>query len=137
MNHEELLELHRRWIWAGIIRKQFIQAGVGHLSQPIDLQKMFVTDYGCYMSLWYGLLFVVLEGLRRFKITVEPIQNDIESIYGVLKLYRNGTFHPQKDYWSPRMFKIAEDPNSAKKIWAIHDGLGEYFLQEFAKRKSA
>lgn len=137
MTNEEFHELHRRWIWANIIKKQFegvIPSSVKG-GAVVDPHRLFVDHYGCFMSIWYGMLFVVLEGLRDLGIAIQPVQVHIDEQYESLRLFRNATFHPQRKYWSPKIFKIMEDPDSARKTWMIHSGLGKFFLEEGRKRR--
>lgn len=52
-----------------------------------------------YMSYWYGGLYVVIEGWQRLKLSDDIIDNLlISSNVQLLKRYRNGVFHFQKEY---------------------------------------
>ena len=93
-------------------------------------------EYGAYMSIWYGILFSVLEGLKEEGVIIDGIEKDIEYVYEPLRLYRNAVFHPQKEYWSHKFFKIMQKQDSVDKIWKIHKRLGEYFLEELNKRRT-
>ena len=82
------------------------------------------------MSIWYGMLYGTLEILKEKKIVVPDIQEDIDSIFDSLRLYRNAIFHPQPEYFSPKLVKIMEDQESVVKLWKISRGLGKFFLEE-------
>lgn len=135
MDRDQLWALHRHWMWCNVIKKNFeIEVKKmmdGKLSK--DSAKLIPDRYGAYMSIWYGMLFGVLEALKEEGITIPSIENDINSIYDSLRLYRNAVFHPQKQYWSNKLIKIMEDKDSVNKIWKIHDELGGYFLREIGK----
>ena len=63
--------------------------------KELNLSENFTIEpIGC---LWYGILFSVLEALRKIKISVPEIQEDINKMYPVLKRYRNAVFHVQEN----------------------------------------
>jgi len=136
LDDEELMILHRHWMWANVIKKNFeieiqkqIDSGIRQ-----DAEEMIVDRYGAYMSIWYGMLFGVLEELRNKQISIPSIDQDINDVYDSLRLFRNAVFHPQKEYWSGKLFKIMERKESAKKLWKIHKHLGGLFLSEMKIR---
>ncbi|MDD5130759.1 MAG: hypothetical protein PHS66_06930 [Candidatus Omnitrophica bacterium] len=135
MDKEQFFTLHRHWMWSNVIKTDFameIKKQLGGEDTP-KAEIIMPDKYGAYMSIWYGLLFVVLEGLKEEKVIIPEIEDDIKHIYEPLRLYRNAVFHPQKKYWSPKLFKIMEDGNSVDKIWKVHKRLGEYFLEGINK----
>jgi len=134
LNREEFAALHRHWMWANIIKKHF-ESAIADARQrgAISPEELFPEAYGAYMSIWYGMLYGVLEVLKEKSVAVPKIQGDIDSIFDSLRLYRNAVFHPQPKYWSPKLFEIMNDPESAKRIWGVHAGLGEFFLEELGR----
>ena len=80
------------------------------------------------------MLFGVLEALKKEKIVIPEIENDINSIYDSLRLYSNAVFHPQPKYWSEKLLRIMEDRGSVGKIWKVHKRIGKYFLEEMQER---
>ncbi len=138
LNKEELMTLHRHYMWTLVIKKHF-ETEVKKVSpnkSEISPENLFIRPYGAYMSIWYGMLFAILEVLRKNNVSIPKIQSDIDSVYGSLKMYRNAVFHPQKKYWSPKLIEIMKDKDSVRKIWNINSGLGEYFLNELDKLKN-
>ena len=102
----------------------------------MDLQKFFLASrYGTYMSVWYGLLYSVLETLKNNKVVIESIEKEISHIYTPLQDYRNAVFHPQPKYWSKKLFAIMKDKDSVAEIWKIHEVLSKYFRDEIDRRK--
>jgi len=134
LNREEFAALHRHWMWANIIKKHF-ESAIADAKQKgaISPEELFPEPYGAYMSIWYGMLYGVLEVLKEKSIAVPKIQGDIDSVFDSLRLYRNAVFHPQPKYWSPKLLEIMKDPESAKRIWSVHAGLGEFFLEELGR----
>ncbi len=134
LNREEFAALHRHWMWANVIKKHFESAiAEAKRGGSISPEELFPDPYGAYMSIWYGMLYGVLEVLKEKDVSIPKIQGDIDSIFDSLRLYRNAVFHPQPKYWSQKLFEIMKDQNSAKKIWNVHAGLGEFFLEELGR----
>ena len=134
MDDEKLMTLHRHFMWCNIIKKHFEGEIQKSIKSKIDLEESIADYYGAYMSIWYGMLFGLLEALKHEKVIIQEIENDINDIYEPLRFYRNAVFHPQPKYWSNKLLKIMEDKASAGKLWKIHKRLGKYFLEEMQKR---
>jgi len=129
LNFEEFMALHRHWMWANIMREDF----ESELAKKKVLKHPFPDRIGAYMSLWYGMLFGVLEVVKNKQIDIPGLE-DMNSIYKPLKLFRNAVFHAQPKYWSPKLFEIIEHKDSVQKIRQIHGALGEYFLKTLRSR---
>ncbi|MBN2373594.1 hypothetical protein JXL19_07400 [bacterium] len=101
MNKEKIGILHRHWIWADkiklLLQKEISVADLHEFNEK-NFSNLIITPYGIYMFIWYGLLFVVLEGLKQEKIIIPDIDNEIEEIYESLRLFRNAVFHIQNQY---------------------------------------
>jgi hypothetical protein len=130
------MSIHRHWLWADKIQRTFYDVLPQNLRAE-DTNEMFITDWGMCMCLWYGLLFAVCEALRAGRFTVSAVQSDIDSIYGNLKLFQNAVFHVQSKYWSPKLFSIMQDKNSAQKIKQVHDGIGSWLLTQIRQPRKA
>ena len=67
--------IYRQWIWADQLRSYFEL----HLPEKeLNLSENFTIEpYWMFMCPWYGILFSVLEALRKIKISVLKIQEDI------------------------------------------------------------
>ena len=137
LDAQEFMALHRHWMWANIIKKHFegVAAEVGKVGDKPDGPLLLAGHYGAYMSIWYGMLFGTLEVLKKRDVVIPEIQADIDGIFEGLRKYRNAVFHPQEEYLSPKLFEIMKDPDSVRKIWSVHAGLGGYFLAEFKRRR--
>jgi hypothetical protein len=131
------MALHRHWMWGNVIKKHFASEVADTTTRGISNNEQLLFDkYGAYMSIWYGMLYGTLEGLKKNGVLIPEIQSEIDSIYESLRLYRNAVFHPQAKYFSHKLFKIMEDSESPKKIWKVHAGLGKFFLEEFERLNS-
>ena len=100
-----------------------------------------ISKAGLTMCLWYGMLFVVIEGWRESKLS-DPVIDDLLKSPNVqsLKQFRNGMFHYQKGEWlAPKMhlfFDQKVSPNSVTWVLSLTAEFRRYFLAEM-KRISA
>ena len=133
LSSEELMVLHRQWMWANVMRESFYaHLGEGGNAKPAE--EFFPDRVGGFMCVWYGMLFSVLEVVKEKSLAIEGIE-DLDTIYEPLRLFRNAVFHAQPKYWSPKLFEIMKDPESALKIRKIHSALGKFFLTELRNRR--
>jgi len=84
-----------------------------------------------YMSYWYGGLYVVIEGWQRLKLSDDIIDNLlISSNVQLLKRYRNGVFHFQKEYIDKRFEEFMEQGmNAVTWVRSLNEQFGRYFLE--------
>ena len=140
MNDEAFTTLHRHWVWCQVIKENYdreLHFRRGEIGLTSERWELLATRYGAFKSLWYGLLFSILETLEKNKVVIGGIEEEISSVYKPLKRYRHAVFHPQPKYWSEKLFEISKDKNSAKKILKVHEALRGYFCEELSKRKPA
>ena len=133
---EKMLAIHRHWIWADRIRKEYFELLKANPPAKDDMLDWFLNADGMYMCLWYGLLFLVCEALKRSGFTVAQVQAEIDAIYDSLRLFRNVIFHVNKKYFPKQMFVIMADPTSATKITEAHEGIGKWFLTQIGTAPS-
>ena len=68
------------------------------------------VDARLYMSQWYGNLYVVVEGWRDLDLTDPDIDKLLESSnVDLLRRFRNGVFHFQRDYYDKRFVEFLTD----------------------------
>lgn len=122
--------LHRQWVWADYIRIMY-EAAFRNTPREVLLNpmKFYVNQAGCYMCLWYSLIFSVLERLKEWKIVFPEIESEIKDIYSPLKLFRNAVFHPPRRYWDTRLFNLFRTRDAGSKIRTIHKFIGDKFLE--------
>jgi hypothetical protein len=137
VDHDQLLLLHRHWIWANWQREQFdaeLRAGRTPEGPPPDLVSAATTA----MFLWYALVWSVIEAFRARRIELGGrFEGDIESIGEDLRRCRNAVFHVSDDsYYDSRLFDFMADPDSAARIRRISTGFARPFLEEFEARKA-
>ena len=92
----QLFVLHRYFIWSDRMRVHFDNALRN--KEKLD-HGSFQIETFLYMSYWYGGLYVLIEGWKELKLSDQKVNSLIESPnVDLLRRYRNGIFHFQKDY---------------------------------------
>ena len=128
MATDSLITLHRYYIWANKLRVDFqnILKNKGKISKAkYDIEALM------YMSLWYGMLYVVIEGWQNLKLNDEIIDKLLKSQYtNLLKRYRNGVFHFQKKYKDERFDNLDKEKDAVKWIVDVNKEFGRFFLEK-------
>jgi hypothetical protein len=89
------------------------------------------------MSYWYGGLYVVVEGWRKLRLSDPKIDALLTSQnVNLLKRYRNGIFHFQKNYLDERFIEFMESQDSVPWVRELNLAFGDYFLREHEKGTS-
>lgn len=135
-NDERLAIAHRQWMRANRI-KEYFQQELKHTDKQIlsDTQKFYLSDAGIFMLLWYSLLFSTLEGLQSYHVDIKLIDPNYEELHKYLKRFRNSVFHIEKKYWDMRQFDLMRVDSVVRRIYHIHDTLGESFLKVILENK--
>jgi hypothetical protein len=91
MDREQFFSLHRHWMWCNVIKKHFEDEVEKLIEGKLEskAEKLMPDKYGAYMSIWYGMLFGVLEVLKEGGVVITEVEGDINDIYESLRLYRN------------------------------------------------
>jgi hypothetical protein len=127
----EIITLHRYFIWADRMRVHFddILKKTNFVSPKLYKKKEGIDTF-LYMSLWYGMFYVLIEGWQELKLKDEKIDELLKSKnVQLLKRYRNGVFHFQKEYYDERFTKLmAEGQDIASWIRELRDEFSRWFL---------
>lgn len=132
----EIITLHRYFIWSDRMRVHFDQVlhELETIPKPIT-DKIFKNKEGIdtflYMSLWYGTFYVLIEGWKELKLSDVKIDALLKSKnVDLLKCYRNGVFHFQKEYYDEHYMKLmAEGQDIANWIRDLRDEFSRWFLE--------
>src|SRR5437867_5527332 len=127
----KLLALHRYYIWALAMRERFLER-VPEVKQPEDIPQAFLaTVIGTYMCYWYATLYVVVEGWRDLRLEDEVLHQLVSSPnVDLLRRFRNGVFHFQREYHDEHFFDLLR--SGASVVNWVHDlnrEFGRYFLE--------
>jgi len=121
--------LHRYFIWGNAMRTHFDELLDIHSKNKID-QRRFDIESMMYMSIWYGILYVVIEGWRSLRLTDNKIDLLLKSPnVKLLKNYRNGVFHFQKKYWDKRFENFYREASTVQWVRELNLEFGRYFLE--------
>lgn len=140
-NPLQVAALHRYWMWANQLRELFEQELIkpewitNHKEltdkHPEIIGVLFISSTpGMLMSHWYGALYVAVEGWRELGLTdpiIDPLIND--PAIDLLKRYRNGAFHYQKNYFDDRFAAFMAEQTSVTWIRKLNLEMGRFFLQ--------
>lgn len=134
----EIITLHRYFIWADRMRVHFdatLKSVNPKTFSPVAKDEKDIEVF-LYMSLWYGMFYVLIEGWQRLKLKDKKIDKLLKSNnVSLLKLYRNGVFHFQKKYYDKRFIKLMkEGQNIANWIRELRDEFSRWFLTFYEHR---
>ena len=127
-----LMAIQRHWLWSDKMRTQFKIYLPTLLEEFNDLGDLFpISDGWVYMSLWYGMMFSVLEALEENKVVIPSIAKDVNKIYEKLRLYRNAVFHVQKRYWpSSKIMPLINDEETTEIVHRIHKEIEAFLIRD-------
>ncbi|WP_316841395.1 hypothetical protein [Pedobacter gandavensis] len=94
-----------------------------------------LDSFGYYRSYWYSSIFIVIEGYTDLKIKNEEIDKLLENKVFVdqLRLFRNATFHYQKDLYNAKFTGIDDSNEFITWINKLHKLFGDCILNEMHK----
>ncbi len=130
--------LHRYFIWANRMRIHFEEILDKHTKQQID-EHRFGIESMMYMSLWYGLLYVVIEGWESLKLSDVIIDELLKSPNtDLLKHYRNASFHyPKKRrYHDERFENFFKEQTTVEWIRKLNSEFSRYFIEALKNNKN-
>jgi hypothetical protein len=130
-----LHSLHRYYIWANRMRIHFYElVPKVAADQSKDRFSATAIEADLYMSFWYGELHVVIEGWKALGLSDPNVDALLASPnVELLRRYRNGVFHFQKDYFDERFLGFMRDgENAASWVFDLNRAFGAYFLRKFS-----
>ena len=134
--------LHRYYIWANAMRTHMEPRVLAYGKQleanPDNLMTVEGIESTMYMSYWYGGLYVVVEGWNELKLSDPEIDRLLTSPnVDLLKKYRNGVFHFQKNYFDNRFIGFMRDGhNVVEWVHRLSRAFGRYFLEWHQARRA-
>ena len=127
---DPIITLHRYFIHANRMRTHFDalldKQGIGEDKQ---------VETRLYMELWYGLLYVVIEGWRDLKLRDPEVGPLLDSPHvDLLRRVRNGAFHFQRDYWDAKFLDFVSTDGTVEWVRELNRQLGGFFLRHVRAR---
>lgn len=133
----ELLALHRYYIWANRLREHFDNA-IAMAPTSVRPEQIFFDDRGLFLSHWYAALYVVVEGWQELQLTDPEINPLLTSAnLDLLRRFRNGVCHYQRNYSDPRFLDLAQAQGVVPWVRQLNSSLGRYFLEKLGRPASA
>ena len=136
INEIHLASLYRYFIWANRLKEYFDKAVIASKDSEFSVELMWADDYGLFMAHWYGALYVVVEGWKKLGLRDSTVDKLLDSPnVELLKWFRNGAFHFQKEYFDKRFTKFWYD--SKKTVpWVrqLNSSFSQFFLKEIGSR---
>ena len=123
--------LHRYFIWADRMKVHFDNIlKDSKLSISESGKKREEIDTFLYMSLWYGMFYVLIEGWQKLRCEDGRINAMLKSKnVQLLRRYRNVVFHFQKKYYDSRFVKLMEEGEDLPNwIRSLRDEFSRWFL---------
>ena len=119
----EHLTLHRYFLNASRNRSLFLKK-----LQKGELDHLHTA---VHLDLWYGCLFVVIEGWRKEGINDPAVRALLRdgTKRGLLEGYRNAVFHYHPDYVDSRREAVFRSVEFVEWVSALHDAISDYFLR--------
>jgi hypothetical protein len=89
--------------------------------------------------LWYGELYVVVEGWKELDLSDPTVDSLLQSSnVELLRRYRNGVFHFQREYFDERFLGLIRDgQDAAAWVLDLNQSFSAFFLNKFREWKEA
>jgi hypothetical protein len=121
----KLAALHKHFCIADAVRV-VVDAPILKPDEEAEAIKKFGQEFAVLgqhasmlyrMSVWYSLLYVVVEGYRDLKVPFAPLDAVLakDDYINLLRLFRNATFHYQEDPLSEKLIGFLGKPDS--EVW--------------------
>lgn len=131
----KLAVLHKHWLHADSIKER-IRLPIRDAEKsklPDDflaIAKAF-SDF-LAMSVWYALLYVVVEGYRELKLDDAEINRLLEQgeYVDLLRRFRNAVLHYQEDPLPEKLMAFLTAKDSEKWIWDLNRAFDVFFASE-------
>lgn len=140
----ELAALYKHWCIADSV-KQFITAEVA-IPAKHELPDAFVQLgqlHSSFMrlSVWYSLLYVVVEGYKELKLSDPKVDEYLQKLEYIeaLRRFRNAMFHYQADPFSGKLMEFLQLQDATDWVRGLNKALEDYLqnllpIEETIKR---
>lgn len=133
----DIITLYKYYVYAVQMRIEFRkEANADWLKMMSDnynaIALFFYSPPGIFFSYSYSGIYLVIEGWKELKLKDEKIDRLISSPYVErLRLFRNATFHYQKEpiSWKLIQFFGTEEEGTEKWLNELYAEFGRYFKQ--------
>ena len=134
-NKIKITTLYRYYLYAVVMRDNFKKENLGDFIKNLEddlssILLIFSSPIGIYMTYYYSALYLVIEGWKELKLSDEKVDNLIASTHTErLRLFRNATFHYQKEPISPKLLQFLGTEEEATEKWIseLYTEFGRFF----------
>lgn len=124
------MSLHKHWLNADAIRQVYLTKVPDYDDYPEELSE-FAQMFSSFarLSVLYGLVYVVIEGYKELKLQhkeVDELLSEKEFV-DALRLFRNSTFHYQKQPIPEKALKFLNMAESEIWIRKLHSAFKKFF----------
>ncbi|MFT4955761.1 MAG: hypothetical protein ACI8U3_002160 [Brevundimonas sp.] len=134
----ELAALHKHWLAADAVNvhlrrsmKSSERLEAGDLPEPL---AALAEQWSAFevLRVWYSLLYVVVEGYQTLKLRDDAVDDLLGrgDYLQTLRLFRNATFHFQKDPFSPKILGFLTTPESETWVKELDQAFKRLFERE-------
>lgn len=126
-----IFALHRYFLWADQMREHYYRL-LGSRKDSEQDTALEVSFRAPYMSYWYGGTYVVIEGWKELGLADPEIDALLASPHvDALRLYRNGSFHFQAEYFHQKFTAFVGTEGTPESIFALRQAFSRWFLDFF------
>jgi hypothetical protein len=132
-NDDEVLNLYKYFIWADSMKTAYENL-LDQYTREIIPPAKFEAGYNLFISYWFGGLYVVIEGWQELNLKDKEIDSLLKSPnVNLLRRYRNGVFHFQRDYFDERFMGFLRDGVSRIEWMQVLHGEFKRFFVEWSQ----
>lgn len=137
-SRQEIVALHKYFLNSSTLRKKFddtlkeIAKCEKNPEQLEEILSKHAFDSGVLLLLWYGYVWVVIEGWQGLKLShpmVDKLLKDRNHM-ALLRGLRNDVFHYQKKYAPDRTMKALQKQSMSKWVRSVHQQIGIALLEK-------
>ena len=133
--HKLLGALHQHWLAADSIRVRIPMAVKTENNKLPEGQLALAQLASLFpvLKVFYALTYVVIEGYEVEKLsdkTIDALLKDADKLQ-MLRKFRNGTFHYQKDPLTIKVWAFLLEDDTEKWLKEIHFAFKAFFEEQF------
>jgi len=126
----EVFNLYKYFMWAESMKSSYETLLDKNVHEIIPKAR-FEAEYNLYISYWFAGLYVVIEGWKELGLKDRRIDSLLKSPnVTLLRRYRNGVFHFQRDYFDERFMGFLRDGlNRIEWVGQLHEEFERFFVR--------
>lgn len=115
---DSFLSLTRYFAWSEVMRRELFRYNRLEATRTEKDQVYLGSEdfaAGAYIAYWFAALYVVVEGWEELSLADPDIDGHLRDPHrAVLRRFRNGVFHFQKDWHDDRFLSFIDDVEGAQ-----------------------